>query len=80
MCGLYEFEQSDFWRGIEGYHCVVYGESDQRSFRHQQHVELVNKWCNFDFHYPGDIHFGTSERIYERESDGDDNLHTDGDQ
>jgi hypothetical protein len=58
------------------YH-LLYGGSDERKFRDQQHVELGGDGSDGYRHQTGDVHFHLGCGHNQREPDSDDHLHVD---
>ena len=59
---------------------LLHGEPHEHHFGFQQHAELGDDRGDEHCHHAGDIHVHIRERFDEREPDGDDHLHADGDQ
>jgi hypothetical protein len=56
------------------------GEPDNHQLRYQQHTELGGRRSDEYRHHAGDIYIHVAERFHEREPDGFDDLHADGNQ
>ena len=59
---------------------ILCGESDKYQPWREQHFELGDEWRNDDFDFPWWVQLRFRKRFNEREPNGDDDLHPQGDQ
>jgi hypothetical protein len=77
---LGEFIGRHHWERHRADDHILYGEPGEHQLRRKQHAELGSKGRDEHFHLAGDIHLKRRSRFHQREPDGDNDLHADGDQ
>ena len=68
------------WKRLRADDYFLYGGSDERKLRYEQHTELGSSRRDEYWHHAGDIHVRIGKRFDEHEPNGDNHLHADSNQ
>jgi hypothetical protein len=75
-----DFVEHALWKKLRADDHFFYGGSGKHKLRYKQHTELGGNRSDESCHHAGDIHVHIGKRFNEHEPNGDDHLHSDGNQ